>query len=388
MPLEAWQIRDFRKLVREFYNNAQLQTLWHTYEPRYQQELDAYREILKDVLQETLLYFRVPPRIVLDREIVLTVDLLDVKNIVNARNLERVYYIVVGPSDTPRNNSRQLEHEYLHFLVDPLIRRYGTSLMKYEKFLNTAQRQPHIRSEFQNRFMLVIGESLIETLQLRLHPPESEEKENIALVELFRKGFILSPYFYRSLKEYEKTDLVTLPTYLQGIFSNFDESEMKKDEELIVTLERGIRTEDQAEAERLRQLQAESDRRQQIHTHFTKASDLLSKKLYDEARVEVREILNLDPENGNAEFYLGQIASQLQDHEKALGHYRRSATSVSSEPWVRAWAFVRVGRILAAQHEFEKAREAFQSVQQMSGNLRGAQQEATQLLSELPSREP
>jgi tetratricopeptide (TPR) repeat protein len=385
MPLDAWQVRDFRKLVRELYLKAELEKLWLKYEEDYRRELASYEPVLKEVIETALKYFRIPPRIVLDREIVLIPDLLDIKDIVNARNLERIYYIVVGPSDSARNNYRQLEHEYLHFLVDPLVRKFGFSLLASEKLLDTAQKQPHIRSDYQNRLLLVATESLIEALQLRLHPPESTEVRDRALVRLFREGLIFSPYFYRGLEQYEQSDLISLPTYMESLLADFRKDEIKKDEAYVAEVEESIRASDEKEAEALRRLQAESEQRRRINQHFDQASELLSERRFPEARDEVEQLLKIDPDNGNANFYLGQIASQLQEYDRALLHYQHAAASTSADDWVRAWAFVRAGRILAAQQQFAAAREAFLSAQRLGGDLRGARDEADQLLSELPA---
>jgi hypothetical protein len=55
--------------------------------------------------------------------------------------------------------------------------------------------------------------------------------------------------------------------------------------------------------------------------------------------------------------------------------------------WVRAWSAVRLGRFLAHQGEFGKAREKFEAVRRMEGDLRGAREEAESSLSQLPAPE-
>jgi len=125
IPADARRLLGFERLVQEFYQKADIQSLWQRYQSAYAEELEIYRPVLTGMIEQTLEYFRIPPRSVLDRRIVLIPDLLNAKNIVNARSLEPVYYIVVGPTDNATENHRQLQHGYLHYLIDPLVEKFG-----------------------------------------------------------------------------------------------------------------------------------------------------------------------------------------------------------------------------------------------------------------------
>ncbi len=109
VPPDARRLLGFEQLVQEFYQKAGIESLWQRYQSAYTEELEIYRPVLRKMIEQTLQYFRIPPRTVLDRRIVLIPDLLNAKNIVNARSLEPVYYIVVGPTDNATDNHRQLQ---------------------------------------------------------------------------------------------------------------------------------------------------------------------------------------------------------------------------------------------------------------------------------------
>jgi hypothetical protein len=386
MPTDAWQVRGFASLVRELYREEEvnLQGLWERQLETHRAELNAYRPVLLKGIRTVLEYFRIPPRIVLDRQIVIIPDLLNVKDIVNARNMEKTYYLVLGPSDQPANNERQLEHEYLHFLVDPLVRKFGVTMLKHDELLNVAQSQPHVRSDYQNRFLLVIGESLIEAIQLRISPPESDANLQRELAQRFRRGLILAPYFFRRLQEFEDNELISLPVYLEVLFSGFEKKEVEEDELWVRSLEKEWREERQQKEEELVAERAEVERINQVRTHLEASSRLLSEKKYDEAKVEVENLLKLDKENGSGLFYMAQITFQLKDYDSALNYFRRTAASMTVEPWVRAHSLLRAGRILASKDEFDMAREFFVRVEHMRGDLKGADKEATELLARLP----
>ncbi len=382
LPEDARQVQGFEKLVSEVFQKAGLAELWELHRTRYEGELRAYQPILRDVVQATLRYFRIPARIVLDRQIILTADLLDVKDIVNARNLEKTYYIVVGPSDAPENNGRQLEHEYLHFLIDPLITKYSSSLQRHDALLSLAQRQPLIRREYQNRLLLVIAESLIESLQLRMHPLESADANQAQLAKLFRQGLVLAPYFQRGLESYEKSELIQLPAYLDTLFLGIRDSIPPDDQKWVEALEVEAK---RAEDER-RTAEAAQSRQEESRALFKQASDLMSREEYAAAEEKLQETLRLDPEYDNAYFYLGQIALRRRDLDQALENYRRSSDSPRVPPWVQARSRLSVARILAHRRDFEAARSLFEQVAAMEGDLKGAQEEAREAITRLPPK--
>ena len=81
---------------------------------------------------------------------------------------------------------------------------------------------------------------------------------------------------------------------------------------------------------------------------------------------------------------MAQIQFQLKDYDSALRYYRRTAASMDVEPWVRAHSLVGAGRILASKEEYDLARQFFERVGRLRGELRGADKEATELLNRLP----
>ncbi len=385
LPADARHVAGFERLLPEFYRKAGVPKLWEKYRPAYERELLAYEPLLREIITETLEYFRVPARVVLDREIVLIPDLLDQKDIVNARNLERVYYIVAGPADDPRSNRRQLQHEYLHFLVDPLVRKFGLPLMDHEDLLDLAQRQPHIRSEYQNRYLLMVTESLIESLQTAI-AGGSEQQRQRELVEDFRQGLILAPYFHRGLASYGRSEMVSLPTFMESLLAGVDPREVRRDEEQIAELEQQLLEADQASRAEAEQARGELQRRQRIGSLFRDATEALRAGQLESAEESLRALLELEPDHGGSWFYLGQIAVQRQQYPAALEAYRRSAEAPGAEAWVRAWSLLRMGRIRASRGEFEEARRLFESVRQLEGDLQGARQEAEESLALLEGR--
>ena len=232
--------------------------MWERYQSAYVEELEIYRPVLRGMIEQTLEYFRIPPRSVLDRRIVLIPDLLNAKNIVNARSLEPIYYIVVGPTDNATDNHRQLQHGYLHYLIDPLVEKFGLQLLKHSDLMDLAHRQPQLDTQYQNKFFLLVAESLIETILWKIHLPEDPDRE---LVSLFRQGFIFVPYFQRGLERYEATEVISFPSFVGDLFKDMNKSQIEEDEKVIAALENDLRIAREKEAQSQQRTQEEIDRR-------------------------------------------------------------------------------------------------------------------------------
>ncbi len=387
IPDDVQRIVGFEELLSSFYREAGVEQMWMRYRADYDAELEMYRPVVKDVIRQTLDYFRIPARIVLDRQIVLMPDLLGYQDVVNARNLERIYYIVVGPADDPASNFVQLQHEYLHFLVDPLVEKYGGTILKSKQLLSMAHDQPRLGADFRDRYLLIVGESLIEAILDRLHPVEDLQKNQ---VELFRRGLIFVPYLWRALEAYEQSPELSLPTYLETIFSDISVSEVEKDAEMIAENERQYLEEQEKRdaqiAEDQAKAQAAREHEDQMRSYLKEAGELIALKRYAEAEARLMTLLETDPGNANAHFYLAQIAAQQGRYRDSLDQYVKVEQAEVAEAWIRAVSMVRIGRILAHEGDYEAARAKFEEVLQLEGDLRGARETAEESLAQLPDR--
>lgn len=382
IPVDVREILGFEELLPEFYRAAKIPQLWERLRTRYAAELEAYSPVVKRVIRETLEYFRIPARVVLDRNIILMADLLGLREVVNARNLERSYFIVVGPTSDPEKNFVQLQHEYLHFLIDPLAEKYAGQLMKQRELLDLAHDQPNLTDDFRNRFILIAAESMIEAVVQRLHPPEDLDAR---MVELFRRGFIFTPFFYRSLEKFESMEGTSFPAYLDDVIGEIDPSSIRSDAGEIEKVESRL---DAGKARRREALAREREKQEEAArrgAELERAGQLMARREFATARPIFEKILEEEPDNGVALFYLGQVSSQMGDHASALNYYGRVEEAGGVDIWVHAWSRLRMGRILASRQDWEGARRQFESVLEMEGDLRGADQEARDLLSRLPS---
>lgn len=384
IPIDVRNIMGFEELLPEFYQKARIAILWERYRPRYERELEAYRPVILNVIHRTIEYFHIPPRIVLDRSIVVMLDLVGLRNVVHARNLERTYYIVLGPTDEPQKNFVQLQHEYLHFLIDPLIEKSGGQLLTERSLMQLAEEQPNLAQDFRGRFLLTVGESLIEAVLHRLHPVAVED-EQAETVKQFRRGLIFFPFFMRELVKFEAAGREPFPAYLAGTLVSIPESEIKEDAARVLDWELQLAARRKSEKAATQNEQSQARRRDEVNRLLAEAGQLITKNSWAEATGRLEQLLTIEPENGNALFYLGQIASQQQKHELAAGYYSRAEASNTAESWVKAWCAVRLGRYLAYQHKFDEARHKFEGVLALGDEFNGARRAAQESLAQLPA---
>jgi len=388
VPDDVVGVLGFEELLKDVNAEGDLVGLWNEYQKNYVTELAEYRPVFVDVIHQTLAYFRIPPRITMDRQIVVIPDLLGPHRVVNARNFEKSYTVVLSPAKDPADNRIQLQHEYLHFLLDSLIAKFGMPLLKHEdELLNLAQNQKDIRgAEYQNRYMGVVAESLIESLLLRLrrqteNPPPDADREMVALV---RRGLILAPYFTRQFIKYEEDQSLTLQAQMETVLSGVDPKTVQADIAQIGEIDRKYLNE--AAAKQAEERERDRRRLQAAHIQslLTESQNLMRAGQYAVAKTKLEELLAEDPGNAQAYFYLGQACSRLENHQDAVAWYRKADESPRATPAIRAWSRVRIGEFLAFSAQFDQARDLFTSVAAMEGELDGAKERAQQRLADLP----
>ena len=384
LPADIVPLRGFADLVRELYEPAGIAALWSGHLKRYELEVERYRPVLEKLIHQTLRYFRIGPRRVLDRTIIFIPDLLNAKDTVNARNLERIYYVIVGPADDPAENYVALQHEYLHVLIDPLIEKFVARMDEDATLLRLANKQPRLKPEYRDRILLILAESMIESLILRMHPPDDPKRE---IVEFFRQGLVALPSFYRQLIEYERSGLLSFPAYAELLLQDLDEDSLKEAESAIAVMEESLAEEDRKLQEAQERERQRVERKNRIISLLNEAGKLMAQKQFQEAEQRLDELLREDPGNPNGLFYMAQVSARTGDLQRASVYYERVSES-NAPAWIRGLSLVRMGRILASQGSMAEARKRFRQVLALEGDLKGAREEAAELIEALGPEEP
>jgi tetratricopeptide (TPR) repeat protein len=281
----------------------------------------------------------------------------------------------VAPFRTAKSR-HGVRHEYLHFMIDPLIDKYTAYLPEAEPFLELVRQRPKVLARYKEDFSLVVTESLIGSIEQRLDTGYDEAKA-FWLTTRYDEGLVLAPYFEEALKKFEqgRSSLQELfPGLLHGIRWDIE----KHRPELVARLRdelAGRRFQQQAQA------QAEGKRGPEVRDLLMNANKSLLSGDFDRARDLLSQVLERDPDDASALYGMAQIAGQTQDLERALELYQRAARNAGEQKWIAAWCLVRRGNIFYFQRDTARARNEWSTVLDMKGDLRGAREEASKALA-------
>ena len=181
--------------------------------------------------------------------------------------------------------------------------------------------------------------------------------------------------------------MLSFPTYAEFLLQSVGEDSLKDDIERMDVIEAKIQERDRQEAEKQLQARQKVERKNLISSMLSEAGKLISNQEFEAAREKLGQLLAEDPGNGKAYFYLGQVADQLDEHQRAFEYYQHAAEATSNLPWIRAWSLVRMGNFLAFQEQFAQARRRFEEALTFEGELQGARVRAEQAIKELPRPE-
>ncbi len=341
LPPDAAYVLGFVPRVARYYSAANLRAIWLKHQREYLALIDQYHVPVAQMITSTDNYLRMPMSGFAGRSYTVYLEPMSAPGQVNSRNYnEDFYYLVVSPA---ANNLHMdaLRHTYLHFVLEPLVNRRGTSLDRLKPILLAVQRAP-MSEEYKNDTGLLVIECLIKAVEARTPAdPKLPDKDRLALVQKDEaQGFVLTGYFYNQLRDFEKggTGLQTaFPDWLHGIDVDHEKKRASQ-----------ITFAAQAEPE---VVQA-SKRASQKKIDF--AERALASGNPAEAGKLAQQSLQANEDPARAYFVLAKVASlggQMQDAQADF----QKALDAAKDPHVIAWSHIYLGRILDIQEERDSA---------------------------------
>jgi hypothetical protein len=203
LPPDARDVAGFIPLLRTFYNQGSLLSLWAELQPRYDASVARYTAAVRDSFVRTEAYFRFPSGGYLGRTYTIYIDLLGVPEQVQARIYGLNYYLVVTPSKDPKID--EVRHQYLHFLLDPLAAKYAAEINQKASLGGWVRQAPMLSLDFKEDFPLLVTECLIRAAELRIDKRSKPDAEK-SVKEMMGGGLILVRYFYDALANFEKQE--------------------------------------------------------------------------------------------------------------------------------------------------------------------------------------
>jgi tetratricopeptide (TPR) repeat protein len=366
LPPDAFSVREFLDLVKEFYAAGKVEAVWSRHRARYDQAVVEYQPTINQIILVTDGYLRIASGSFLDRQFFIIPDFLAPPNAFNARTYRDNYYLVFGPAGKLAID--EFRHQYLHFLLDPYALRFTLARDKRSALLKFMETTPRLDDPYRNDLQFVVTESLIRAVELRMKKvPEGEAA--VELDSAVRGGAVLAKQLYRELQTFEASPegiRIYYPTLMKNIEIDSVPAAF-------------------AEAQKNApppQIKAEPRELSTIEKLLRQANVNLAANNLEAAVEQFQHVIESDADNGEALYGLGLVASMKNKREIAADYFSKAVQSPTTDKSVKVWAHIYLGRLLDVDQKRAEALHQYQSAVALGDNTRNAQDAAQRGLRE------
>lgn len=193
-------------LLAEFYEIAQIRQLWIQYKSVLNENNKRYKSYAMKSLNDIVNYCRVNKSIFYKSKRKIHFLVCPQMSYFTAQNVSANgdLYLIHGPTDSEPSESA-FYHEALHEVINPITKKYMSLLRKYEDLLSLSIEKGNLGYE---DWESVINESFVRTIDIVLRRELydlDEDKMNDLIMNEYKLGFILCPFIYENLSDYEKS---------------------------------------------------------------------------------------------------------------------------------------------------------------------------------------
>ena len=197
LPPGALALNGFSEVLANFYEEAQIEDLWHKFEPAYERAAAGVRAPVAQIVVASTAYLReiIRPGV---RTFRVYVEPM-VGNETNVRNIGDRYVVVINPSSPSFDLMR---HAFLHYLLDPLPIRYRDKLLGEQPLLFIADRAPNLPYEYRTDLTSFFDECFVRAVEFRVRRlPAAQLNQEISSAEA--NGYVLIPPLIKALAKFE-----------------------------------------------------------------------------------------------------------------------------------------------------------------------------------------
>ncbi|HEV3277083.1 MAG TPA: hypothetical protein VG860_09730 [Terriglobia bacterium] len=345
LPPDAASLMELVPLLRQFYRQADLQELWTRLRPAYDERIGALSDPVRQTLSITDAYLRFPSGAYLGRSYTINLCPLAAPEQVQARIYGENYYLVLTRSEEPP--IKDIRHQYLHFLLDPLAVKYAFEIHQKEPLAALARPAPALGSDFKEDFSLLLTECLIRAVELRMDKPTRPQE---AINALTRQGLILVPYFYEALPDYEAQASAMGIFYRQMILG----ITLKSERQRLAKIQFAAAGALPAPAGHAARPASPSD------TQLDQGDDLIYEGKYPEAKAVFENVLATDARNERALFGMAVVASNTRKPDIAED-YLKQTLQVARSMRIATWSHIYLGRLYDLENLRKQALAQYQA---------------------------
>ena len=338
LPPDAVYVLGAVPLLQNFYITAKIGSLWKKHQRDYSVLIERFHKPVADMLFNTDIYLKQQMSSYVGRSFIIYLDAMGAPGQVNSRNYGDDYYMVVTPG-TGGVKIEQIRHTYLHFILDPLVLKRANAVKRISPILDTVADAPLEESYKKDAFLLVT-ECMIRAIEARLigGPKGPEQPRAEAVQASMREGFVLTQYFYEQLIRFEKDPAGLKDSYGQWLTDLYLPKEVKRAREL--TWVQGASPE----------VVRTSRKREST---MDQAERLLASGDITGAEKLAHQAISAHDQSDRALFLLARTA--LRDDISGAKTYFAQTLEATSDPKLKAWSHIYLGRILDINDERDEA---------------------------------
>lgn len=360
IPPDAYPLKDFLPQLRDFYQRADLAGLWSQVHPFYQQAVAERHSGAANLLLATRGYLRVIEGSYPGRSYFVYLDWLVPPGLTNARNYGERYYLVIHPRHDDFFGA--LRHQYLHFLLDPVTAKYADDISPLARLQSLAERAPRLAKVFRQDTLLLVTESLIRAVELRLQKLETAAAARLDEGE--RSGYLFIRHFFQALERFEQEE-PSIRYYFPELLSSYD---VDQEWERLAALE--FLPPVPVIEERL-PLPEES-----ISRLLAEAEAYMAEGDYAAARGLFEQVLEqAGPNQPGALYGLALLASIERKPEPAKRYFLRTLEEART-PHILGWTHIYLGRIYDLEGDRQQALSHYRAALALNTRLQRIDQAA------------
>ncbi|MEJ2010040.1 MAG: hypothetical protein P8Z30_18115, partial [Acidobacteriota bacterium] len=349
LPPDARNVAGLVPLLRTFYKQADLADIWARAQVDSQTEAERYSPRVRRAIELTDGYLRFPAGAYLGRTYSIYLDLLGAPNQVQGRIYGSHYYLVITPSKKLRIND--IRYYYLHFLLDPLAVKYAPEIHHAIALEALARKAPALRNDFKSDFTLLVTECLIRAIEIRMDKVSAAQAKK-QVDQLTASGFILVPYFYNSLLQYEKQE-GSMSVFYQQMIEGIKPSKEMADLSKVHFSKPAPEAAPAPELSEMEQLLDQGD------------NDIYSGK-YLEANAVFQRVLQKNPHSERALFGMAVAASNSRKPDIARKYFEETL-SVARDLRIVTWSHIYLGRLDDVEGDRKKALAQYKAASLTAG---------------------
>lgn len=345
LPPDVAALKDVVPMLREFYRQAGLQQLWARLQPQYDGRIAELSEPVRHTLALTDAYLRFPSGAYLGRTYAIDLCPLGAPEQEQGRIYGENYYVVLTRSaELP---IKEIRHQYLHFLLDPLAVKYAFELHQKQPLAALARPAPALGTDFKEDFSLLVTECLIRAIELRMDKPARPQEE---IDTLTRQGLILVPYFYGVLSDYQAQAGAMSVYYRQMILG----ISLKSERQRLANIK--FAPAGSLPAPRGHAAAPADPRGAQLD----QGDNLIYDGKYDDAKAVFAGVLAADARNERALFGMAVVASNTRKPDTAE-EYLKKTLQVARSLRIATWSHIYLGRLYDLEGLRKQALEQYRA---------------------------